>query len=575
MPTISFAGQTLTIDHAYSYARVSSKQQTADQGGHGIDRQELLSQEWSSRYGVPLDHELRDLGRSGSKGHHLKKGAALGAFLDAVKSGTVRPNSALLVESFSRLSRLPIDDALSVFLDIIRNGVTLITLQDQSAYTRKSVRDSAGEMHKVTALLQASRTEAEMKAYYVRRSWTARRQRVTKVCPAWLIIVDGLYVARPEAVAIIIYIFEQCRDGVGLDRIAANLNAKGVPPFSGRNRGSAGWYDSYIRKLITQRAVRGETTEHRYEEGDRRVTTDKTTKPYPEVVSESLWQAANGSLAGRRAIAGAKGREFTNLLSGLAVCSCGAPMRIRVKGNRNDYTYYQCRDAKRGLCSHREYINYRPIERVFLSQFGAIVLLVNQPPDNAASELAEQIALTRREAAEIELEYERLAKVVQKGGTLGARRLASLESDYATKLADVAKLEKAATAATVARPLAEEMEAVRRLIAGLDRVSTCDRYATRAKINDGLKRLLKAVTFLSDGSHTVTLADGFTLPQTYQTTGVNSFGVTYSVGDPRKVGLGGTIKMTVPDAVKKAAGKQSATALRGFLADQKARHKST
>jgi DNA invertase Pin-like site-specific DNA recombinase len=207
MATIQFAGQTLAIDHAYSYARVSSKQQTADQGGKGIDRQELLSQEWSARHGVPLDYELRDLGRSGSKGHHLRKGAALGAFLDAVKGGQITPNSTLLVESFSRLSRLQIDDALTLFLDLIRSGVTLITLQDQSAYTRRSIRGSAGEMHKVTALMQAARTEAEFKAFSSRRSWKGRRQRATRQCPSWLVVVDHEYVATPKAVAIIIYIF--------------------------------------------------------------------------------------------------------------------------------------------------------------------------------------------------------------------------------------------------------------------------------------------------------------------------------------------------------------------------------
>ena len=65
MPTFDYFGHKLTIDHLYSYARVSSPQQLAENGGEGISRQVELAEEFSDTYGIPLD-PLADLGKSGS-----------------------------------------------------------------------------------------------------------------------------------------------------------------------------------------------------------------------------------------------------------------------------------------------------------------------------------------------------------------------------------------------------------------------------------------------------------------------------------------------------------------------------
>src|SRR5579871_472549 len=167
MPPFSFGGQKLELDWLISFTRVSSKKQDSDHGGTGIDRQQELFQIFASQVGVPVDNEYSAVG-SASKGHHLRDGEALTAILKDARLGTIKPRTALVVESFSRLSRLEIDDALHLFLEIIRSGMTLITLQDQSVYSQKTIRGNAGDMHKATALLQAARTEAEAKTYFSR-----------------------------------------------------------------------------------------------------------------------------------------------------------------------------------------------------------------------------------------------------------------------------------------------------------------------------------------------------------------------------------------------------------------------
>jgi DNA invertase Pin-like site-specific DNA recombinase len=127
MPLITYAGHLVRIDHAYSFARVSSPQQT---DGEGLERQMRRSREWSQQYGVPIDQELSTTA-SGSKGYHIRRGnklGALGAFLEAVEQRLLKPHPVMLVESFSRLGRLEILDAVDVFQQIINRGVALITL---------------------------------------------------------------------------------------------------------------------------------------------------------------------------------------------------------------------------------------------------------------------------------------------------------------------------------------------------------------------------------------------------------------------------------------------------------------
>jgi hypothetical protein len=146
--------------------------------------------------------------------------------------------------------------------------------------------------------------------------------------------------------------------------------------------------------------VLGEIQEYEYDD-DLRGPKGNWSSPYPAAVSLELWQAANDALAGRRSPPGRKGESFVNLLQGLAICQCGAPMRIRVKGNRNDYTYYQCRDAKRDLCQHKGYINYRPAEALVLRNFGTIAHGLDVPDASVSLALVAKIADKRAALGEI------------------------------------------------------------------------------------------------------------------------------------------------------------------------------
>ncbi|MDB5645192.1 recombinase family protein, partial [Methylobacterium sp.] len=122
---------------AYSYIRMSTDQQLK---GDSLRRQTELSRRWAEQHGLVLDESLRDIGVSAYKGKNRRNGA-LGRFINMVENGRVKNGSFPLVESLDRLSRDQVLEALSLFLEIIRSGITIVTLTDDQTYSQESVGD--------------------------------------------------------------------------------------------------------------------------------------------------------------------------------------------------------------------------------------------------------------------------------------------------------------------------------------------------------------------------------------------------------------------------------------------------
>jgi DNA invertase Pin-like site-specific DNA recombinase len=103
--------------------------------GDSRRRQLEASRAYAEAHGLELAEgsELEDIGVSAFKGANVREGA-LGRFLEAVRSGLIKPGSFLLVESLDRLSRQELLTAQSLFLSIIQAGINLVTLTDGRVY---------------------------------------------------------------------------------------------------------------------------------------------------------------------------------------------------------------------------------------------------------------------------------------------------------------------------------------------------------------------------------------------------------------------------------------------------------
>lgn len=547
MPTIDFHGQRLVIGSAYSYDRVSSPRQTPEQGGEGIDRQAALRAAFVAQYGIAMDEELVDLGKSGSKGSNLEDGAALAAFRKLAVRKKLKPNPALIIESFSRLGRLPIDRAMPLFFDIIgKGGVTLITLVNNRAYTRSSIRRNPGEIHEVSAQMQAARAEAEARAYYSKMNWVMRRGKITVMCPGWLTpnaewtgydIVEVEYVTpdgkriRVSAKEIVERIYRE-GEYLGLSRIAAQFNQEGIPKFPIWNHQKTPniWRNTHIRRIIKSRNTRGEREiaeyglktrtklidgeEVEYELPHRTPTGERQQQVYPPVVSEEQWQRTNVALEARTTARGRKGAVFTNLLQGLLKCAhCGATMVImsKKKPSGREYQYLRCVNLRWAACHNRFSYRYPQVESEFVEVFrGVLMAFMEQSrpsQHDPTAALHREIAEVQADISGLQSHSDHLRKeVLKKRGTVDAdklMRLLDVSGEREAKLAQLAKLEKK-IAQTMALPMPEEQVAtLRRLIDRMGELQGTDRYAVRARLNAGIKAFVGSIEFDEAGAMTV------------------------------------------------------------------------
>jgi DNA invertase Pin-like site-specific DNA recombinase len=289
--------------------------------GDSRRRQLEASRQYAEKYGLELaeDAQLEDIGISAFKGANVRDGA-LGQFLDAVKSGAVKPGSYLIVESLDRLTREKLLPAQTLFLSIIQSGINLVTLMDGRLY--RANETNLVDLIMSLVIMSRAHEESQIKSLRVSAAWKNKKAKaadgvpMTKMCPAWLKLSDDrkAYEVIPEHVAIVRQIFEDAAAGIGMYSITGRLNQASIPAFVGRN----GWHQSYVAKILGNRSVFGEFQPSKKVDGKRVPDGQPISAYYPSIVSEDLFYRANLSKSERRV--GGKGRKgagYTNLFTGM------------------------------------------------------------------------------------------------------------------------------------------------------------------------------------------------------------------------------------------------------------------
>src|SRR5262249_44620440 len=156
-------------------------------------RQAEWSAAWCEHNGCLLDESLhQDKPVSAFRGANRSKGA-LAAFLEMVKVGRVSRGSILLVESLDRLSREEVDEALMLFLGILKAGVEIVTMTPERHYSKTSVGDIVGLLEPIIIMSRAHE-ESAVKSVRIADIWKQRRKHAEEkpmngVGPAWLKLV--------------------------------------------------------------------------------------------------------------------------------------------------------------------------------------------------------------------------------------------------------------------------------------------------------------------------------------------------------------------------------------------------
>lgn len=173
----------------FSYARVSTGGQA--QRGEGLQRQQAQAEAWAAARGLVLDDtlQLADPGRSASKGHHLRDGAALARFLETAKAGELGQDPILLIEDFTRLSRLePLDSLDQIVSPLVRAGVEIVTLEDNAHYTLERLNKDPACLLILVVKSQAAADYARRLSGYIADRRAKNRADILAgkaVCTGW------------------------------------------------------------------------------------------------------------------------------------------------------------------------------------------------------------------------------------------------------------------------------------------------------------------------------------------------------------------------------------------------------
>lgn len=330
---------------AYSYLRFSTPEQIE---GDSIRRQSTKTKDWCDRKGVHLDTTLsfEDLGRSAFTGNHFNEGA-LGIFFGLVKDSTIKPGSYLVIESLDRFSRENPMTAAGRLFELVKAGITVVTVDDEREYSPESLggSDSTAMLILVIKLAQAH-AESVRKSQLIGPAWEKKKalarsegRPLTSRGPQWLELKDGRFVERPDRVEIVRRIFRETIAGYGRREIVRRLNADGIQTFradENRKRRPTGWQMSSVAKIIQNRMVLGEYQPHvgTHKAKNRRPDGEPIKDYYPRIIDDETYWRAQAALGDRRQqTGGRRGDKGAHILRGLAKCaSCGGPMHVVDKG---------------------------------------------------------------------------------------------------------------------------------------------------------------------------------------------------------------------------------------------------
>lgn len=330
----------MTKAQAYSYLRFSTPDQFK---GDSFRRQTVMAEDYANKHGLELQElRFKDLGVSGFKGMNLKAGA-LGRFKQEVESGSINPNSWLLIEAWDRFSRMPTEYVLPEMLSLIDMGITIVTLKNGGKVHRKGNLDMTTLLTCVIEMSQAN----EFSQNLVRRISAAKESkrqsikltgtgRMSSNCPLWMKPKgsDGFELIEERA-AVVKKIFELTIEGHGRKAVCNYLTKNEVKPFSPKART---WHTSYIEKILKNHQAYGSVQLYKNREPDG----DPIRGYYPAAVSEDVYLAALHATR-KRKIADNKGvtrKSRVNIFSGLLWCKCGDMLRL--KNNGKGQFYYKC-----------------------------------------------------------------------------------------------------------------------------------------------------------------------------------------------------------------------------------------
>lgn len=515
----------LAVPVAYSYIRFSTSEQKK---GDSLRRQTELSESYAAKHGLTLDASLHlhDLGLSAFDRSNIERGA-LGGFLEAIKRGRIVPGSFLLVESLDRLSRDKVLAALEIFISILRQGVTIVTLADNMVYSAESVGDNFSSLIISITIMARAHEESAMKSRRILAAWEGKRARIgekklTARCPSWLKLNDNRteFEFIPERAELVMEIIGMVKAGMGQALIAKRLNARSEPPVSTHGKG---WHASYIYKIITSTALYGEFQPQLWNGGKLTPHGEPISGYYPALISKEDYFHLQ-AIRSQRLFPGARARKGTdvpNLLSGIAKCGyCGSTMILaggaaqRVRSDdgeikRPGKKVLVCDGARRGLGCFAVQWPYKDFEKSFLTfcrtlQLKELLSDVGAIESETARQLTihEQLQSANAASDENSKRLAHLMSALELGDAPATVLKRMRELEHEAEILSAARDElanKLISAEASVRQRSEEVDSVRKLVDQLDSLTGDTLFTVRTGLAEHIRHLIDSVQVFPAG----------------------------------------------------------------------------
>lgn len=506
-------GGFMTQTLAFPYYRWSDAIQAR---GDTLRRQSAAALAYAAEHDVVLADPITVAGISAHKGRHRLFGA-LADFLRQLEDGHIPEGSLLLLDSFDRLSRETVMEAMHLLTGMITKGVVVVTMNDSRRYDRQS-----DMMHLMYALMQFARSyeESAEKGRKVREALDEAKAvaRATlkpwsRAAPFWLDIgPDGQWCEKRNGYTVVRRIFDAKERGVGNAMIARALNADDIAPPRPRKpkkgepaRKPPAWTAETVGLLASARAVFGEYQPRKNTgEGNKRVLDGEPIPNfYPEVISRAQFDRVQSIVASRQtAHAAPRSTLFTNLIVGLTTCErCGgtagySQTTTPSKPHLKPLGVIRCNRVNVGACDNRTRIKYDALEAELLPFIAG--LPAPKVQTTAVAALAD--ALARH--ADLEQGIQNVMDLLEKVGHDQPDILDRLIQRRAAADAlqvKIARLEADAVQERGTLPPADWRAAMADLIAKMSSANAASLYAIRAQINSMLGQVVRGGFVLSDG----------------------------------------------------------------------------
>lgn len=357
---------------AYSYLRWS----TRVQGKNDRDsrtRQTKSARDWIKNNGNGKyhlsDEVFVDAGKSGFSGKHVAKDGDLNRFIELVERGTIKRDSILLIDEFSRFSRLQPTKALTLFMRVIDSGIGLVftgsfdkrvidsNLIDKDGYVLQFIIGEMIRSHSESAEKSRKVKSAKKKKLEDIRSGQIVKHNTVPKYFSWS-ESEKRYVHNHKT-QIIKRLVEMYLDGHSLYGIAKQLNSEGIESIKRLSE----WSPRSVKSILQSRALLGEYL------GAKNF--------FPAIIDQDKFDRLQVVLKQNTTNKG-KPADLCNMFKGLMYCKCGKAMHVVTqsfdykhrKKKQRVYRYVRCGTVGSGgtSCDRHKMMNLDWVEQLVFSE---------------------------------------------------------------------------------------------------------------------------------------------------------------------------------------------------------------